>query len=185
MELQEYVRKPFPVTAVQVDFQNAYEVAEWCKGEVVLQATQLLGGAGKGKMDLPTVVFKGTGDYRDKEFVAKLGDWVVELRGNFRVFKKAQFKATFDPAPKKQEAHETDEKIIAATQTLLDVGMLKLQDNPPSEIVHDSENKTCSCDETHNCGPDEVHNPPAADEDEEAAIAEQEREDALHNAGQL
>lgn len=107
MELQEFVRKPFPVTAVQVDFANAYEVAEWCKGTVVLKKTRLMGGAGKGEMDLPTVVFKGTGDYRDKEFVAGLGDWVVELRGNFRVFKKAQFRATFDPAPKKEVVQAT------------------------------------------------------------------------------
>lgn len=106
MELQEFVRKPFPVKAVEVNFQNAYEVAEWCRGRVELKKTRLMGGAGKGEMDLPTVVFKGTGDNRDKEFTAGLGDWVVELRGNFRMFKKAQFKATFEPV--KVEEDETD-----------------------------------------------------------------------------
>lgn len=136
LELQEFVRKPFPVTAVQVDFQNAYKVAEWCGGQVELKETRLLGGAGKGKMDLPTVTFKGTGDYRDKIFTAGLGDWVVELRGNFRVFKKAQFRATFDPAPKKDE------------------------EQLPEEIR-------------------------ASIENEDAAIAEQEKEEALHKAGQL
>jgi len=146
MELQNFVRKPFPVTAVQVDFQNAYKVAEWCGGQVELKETRLLGGAGKGKMDLPTVTFKGTGDYRDKIFTAGLGDWVVELRGNFRVFKKAQFRATFDPAPKKDE----------------------------DEIAHDEQNKTCSCDDTHNCSPDEVHNPAPAVEDDNSSIDGQE-----------
>jgi hypothetical protein len=114
MELQEFVRKPFPVKAVEVNFQNAYEVAEWCRGRVELKKTRLMGGAGKGEMDLPTVVFKGTGDNRDKEFTAGLGDWVVELRGNFRMFKKAQFRATFEPVPTKIEgakikAFEVDE----------------------------------------------------------------------------
>lgn len=104
MELQEYVRKPFPVKAVEITFQNAYEVAEWCRGRVELKSTRLLGGAGKGVMDLPTVVFKGTGDNRDKEFTGGLGDFIVELRGSFRVFKKQQFKATFEPVAKKEEA---------------------------------------------------------------------------------
>lgn len=116
MELQEFVRKPFPVQAVQVDFANAYEVAEWCKGSVVLKKTRLMGGAGKGEMDLPTVVFKGTGDYRDKEFTAGLGDWVVELRGNFRVFKKAQFKATFEPVKEEPILHEITEKFPDAVR---------------------------------------------------------------------
>jgi hypothetical protein len=128
MELQEFVRKPFPVKAVEVNFKNADEVAEWCRGRVELKRTRLMGGAGKGEMDLPVVVFQGTGDSRDKEFTAGLGDWIVELRGNFRVFKKAQFKATFEPVKK-----NGDEQIIKATQTLLDVGMLKLQDEPECE----------------------------------------------------
>jgi|SRR6185369_9084389 len=103
MELQEFVRRPFPVKAVEVNFNNAYEIAEWCRGRVELKETRLMGGAGKGVMELPTVVFKGTGDNRDKEFTAGLGDWIVELRGNFRVFKKAQFKATFEPVKVKKE----------------------------------------------------------------------------------
>lgn len=153
MELQNFVRKPFPVTAVQVDFQNAYKVAEWCGGQVELKETRLLGGAGKGKMDLPTVTFKGTGDYRDKIFTAGLGDWVVELRGNFRVFKKAQFKATFDPAPKKDESQ--------------------------AEFCNDHSTVFANCSHLHE------DNPAPADEAEEAAIAEQEKEEALHKAGQL
>lgn len=157
MELQEYVRKPFPVKAVQVDFQNAYQVAEWCKGSVVLRKTRLLGGAGKGEMDLPTVVFKGTGDYRDKEFVAGMGDWIVELRGNFRVFKKAQFKATFEPAPKKEieKAEVIETSLVTEDQTL-----------PGMEIQASIERD-------------------GAFASEEEAIAEQEREEALHNAGQV
>jgi hypothetical protein len=114
MEIQEFVRKPFPVKAVEVNFQNAYDVAEWCRGRVELKKTRLMGGAGKGEMDLPTVVFQGTGDNRDKEFTAGLGDWVVELRGNFRVFKKAQFKATFEPnEPAKKHLTDLDKEEIA------------------------------------------------------------------------
>lgn len=160
MELKNFVRKPFPVKAIQVDFLNAYDVAEWCGGEVVLQATQLLGGAGKGKMDLPTVVFKGTGEHRDKELVAKLGDWVVELRGNFRVFKKAQFKATFDPAPEKK------------------IEGVSIKAAVVDEIA---ENEFCI---DHNCTFSEC-NQLHLDEQEEIARADQEREDAEHAAGQL
>lgn len=150
MELQEYVRKPFPVKAVEVNFQNAYEAAEWCRGRVELKPTRLMGGAGKGEMDLPTVVFKGTGDNRDKDFTAGLGDFIVELRGNFRVFKKAQFRATFEPAPKVEGR---------------DVTMFKV-DELPDAVRASIENN-------------------GAYESEEAAEADQEREDALHNTGQL
>lgn len=147
MELQEFVRKPFPVKAVEIDFKNAYEVAEWCGGRVELKKTRLMGGAGKGEMDLPTVVFKGTGDNRDKEFTAGLGDWIVELRGNFRVFKKAQFKATFEAVKEEPILHEITEKFPDAVR---------------ASIENDG-----------------------AYESEDAAIADQEREEALHNAGQL
>ena len=131
MELQEFVRRPFPVKAVEVNFQNAYEVAEWCRGRVELKKTRLMGGAGKGEMDLPTVVFKGTGDNRDKEFTAGLGDWIVELRGNFRVFKKAQFRATFEPVAKKPLVEATDALELDTKRTLYEV---TLTDNVPDEL---------------------------------------------------
>jgi hypothetical protein len=112
---------------------------------VELKKTKLLGGAGKGEMDLPVVIFQGTGDNRNKEFTAGLGDWIAELRGNFRVFKKAQFKATFEPAKA-----DGDEQIIKATQTLLDVGMLKLQDEPSVDETHEDDRITC---DNPDCGP--------------------------------
>jgi hypothetical protein len=166
MEIQEFVRKPFPVKAVEVNFQNAYEVAEWCRGRVELKKTRLMGGAGKGEMDLPTVVFQGTGDNRDKEFTAGLGDWVVELRGNFRVFKKAQFKATFEPV--KPILHEITDKFPDAVR-IEQVAGQKYEPEIDDE-THEDDEITCN---NPDCGPCR------------SGDADQEREDALHKAGRL
>lgn len=92
MEIKQYTRKPFPVSAVQVTLQNIQEVAEWCKGTIEYRPTRMMGTT----TDLPIIRLKGQGDNRGKEFEAALGCWVVELKGSFRSYKPAQFDASFD-----------------------------------------------------------------------------------------
>lgn len=94
MNIEKYDRRPFSVEAVQVNFENVHEVAEWCKGTVIKQKTKMLGI----DTDVPAVRFEGQGDNRGKSFVATLGCYIVELKGNFRVYKPAAFGATFQLA---------------------------------------------------------------------------------------
>jgi hypothetical protein len=92
MQIETYDRKPFSVKAVQVNFENVYEVAEWCKGTVIKQKTKMLGV----QTDVPAVKVEGQGDNRGKSFIATLGCYVVELKGSFRVYKPAQFDSSFE-----------------------------------------------------------------------------------------
>ena len=92
MEIEEYDRKPFSVKAVQVNFENVHEVAEWCKGTIIKQKAKMLGV----ETDVPAVRIEGQGDNRGKSFIATLGCYVVELKGSFRVYKPAQFEASFE-----------------------------------------------------------------------------------------
>lgn len=91
MDIEKYDRKPFSVMAVQVTFENVYDVAKWCKGTIVEQKTKMLGV----DTAIPSIQVEGQGDTRGKSFVATLGCYVVELKGSFRVYKPASFTSTF------------------------------------------------------------------------------------------
>jgi hypothetical protein len=91
LQTEKYNRRPFSVEAAQVSFENYRDVAEWCKGTVVMQKTKMLGV----ETEVPAVRVEGQGDNRGKSFVASLGCYIVELKGSFRVYKPAQFEASF------------------------------------------------------------------------------------------
>lgn len=92
MDIKQFTRKPFPVSAVQVTLQNVEQIAEWCKGTVVMRSTKMMGTF----TDLPVIVLPGQGDSRGRDVEAALGCWIVELKGSFRCYKPAQFEASFD-----------------------------------------------------------------------------------------
>jgi hypothetical protein len=92
MNIKQFTRKPFPVNAVQVGLDNVHELADWCGGKVEMKATKMMGTT----TDLPVIILEGQGENRGKIFEAALGCWVVELKGSFRVYKPAQFEASFD-----------------------------------------------------------------------------------------
>jgi hypothetical protein len=89
----EFVRKTFIVRAEEVNFKNVEVLAKWCKGKVDTETTKILGGA---ETQLPVVKFPGQGDERGKELIARLGYFIVESRGRFRVYKAPQFWAAFE-----------------------------------------------------------------------------------------
>lgn len=135
MNIEKYDRRPFSVEAVQVNFENVHEVAKWCKGDVIKQKTKMLGI----DTDVPAVRFEGQGDNRGKSFVATLGCYIVELKGNFRVYKPAAFDATFQLA--KQLIGETvfDEALQAAQDE--DVFVEHLIDDNCHECTNDAEHE--------------------------------------------
>lgn len=92
MQVEKYNRKPFSVLAVQVNFENVAEVAEWCNGTVIKQQVRMMGV----DTDVPAIRVDGQGDNRGTTFVATLGCYVVELNGNFRVYKPTSFASTFE-----------------------------------------------------------------------------------------
>jgi hypothetical protein len=94
MQIEKYDRKPFSVMAVQINFENIYEVAQWCKGTIVGQKTKMLGV----DTAVPSIQLEGSGESRGKPVIATLGCYIVELNGSFRVYKPASFTATFEPS---------------------------------------------------------------------------------------
>lgn len=93
LELTEYDRKTFTVNAVELTFKNVEQVAKWCKGTVDTETTRLLGGA---DAELPVIKVQGQGEDKGKTLVARLGCFVVESKGRFRVYKAPQFHAAFE-----------------------------------------------------------------------------------------
>jgi len=92
LEFKDYDRKPFSVRAVEVTYKNIEQIAELTNGTMDTKTTRLIGA----ETELPIVRIQGQGDDKGKEFVAELGCFVVELRGRFRVYKPAQFRAVFE-----------------------------------------------------------------------------------------
>ena len=109
MEIKQYTRKTFPVNVAQVTLQNIDEVAEWCKGTIEYVPTKMLGAL----TDLPVIKIQGQGENRGKEVTAQLGCYIVEHKGSFRVYKPAQFEASFD------ELADPDEQLEKDVQTAL------------------------------------------------------------------
>ena len=147
MQIENFIRRPFDVRAVQVTPQNAAEVAQWCGGTVGKAKYKLLGSF---DTELDTVVVPGSGVSQGKTFVAKIGSWVVELDGSFRVYRKRQMQEMFSrthemlseglkPGDLVQDRDENDgvrQGVVKYTnQTLVDYGMLGNILHDPAELI--------------------------------------------------
>ena len=116
MEFKEYVRKTFPVVAVEVTLKNIEEVAEWCKGTIEEVPTKMMGT----ETLLPVIKIQGTGVNRGQEYIASLGSFVVELKGSFRSYKPAQFFGAFEEKVKASLVAATDELERSNAELLAD-----------------------------------------------------------------
>lgn len=100
METMIFTRRPFPVNVVQVTPQNAAEVAEWCGGKVGTGSYKLAGF----ETPLATVLVPGNGPNKGEMVEARIGSYITEQNGNFRVWRKKQFHETFVPQSKEELA---------------------------------------------------------------------------------
>lgn len=124
-EPTEFERRPFAVQAAEISYDNIDDVAKWCKGEVDFEITRVMGG----EVKLPIIKLAGEKEDKGKTLVARLGYYVVKSKNRFLVYKAPQFNASFQQVQK----GVSDEQVVEATQRLLDVGILKLQDEPEEE----------------------------------------------------
>lgn len=113
MQTETFTRKPFDVNAVQVTPTNAEEVAAWCGGKIGTSNYRLAGFTTK----LNIVLVPGNGPNKGQMVEARIGSWVVEHLGNFRVYRKNQFRDTF--VSKNEQAY------------------LKFNDLKPGDLVRD------------------------------------------------
>lgn len=90
MDAKQYVRKTFPVYAVQVTLENHEEVAQWCNGTIEMASVKILGTP----TPLPAVRIKTQGNETD--VLATIGCYVVQMNQSYRVYKPAQFHSSFE-----------------------------------------------------------------------------------------
>lgn len=93
MDMQKFFRRTFDVNVVEVTPSNAQEVADWCGGEVTIGDYK----HSKFKIQLPVVKVPGNGPNKGKTVDARVGHFVVEHNGSFRVYRPKQFEETFHP----------------------------------------------------------------------------------------
>ncbi len=117
LQLKEYDRRPFGVTAVEVTLTNIEQVADWCKGKLDKETTRLQGM--NTNIELPVIRLKGVGRDKERTFTAMVGCFVVNHKGNFRVYKPAQFREMF-VEKKKPNYRAINTPDMAVTHTEVD-----------------------------------------------------------------
>jgi len=138
IEFDEYDRAPFTVNAKQVTLDNIEELAQICGGVIEKRDAKMLGAI----VQLPIIRLKGTGDNRGKTFEATLGCWIVELKGSYRVYKEAQFQASFV----KRSAPTDDELLALAEDTVASTtGMPIGEAYERAEAARELENTSHDC----------------------------------------
>lgn len=91
MKFEKFTRRPYDVNAVQVTPDNAEEVAKWCGGTVVLGDYK----HSRFTIQLPIVKVPGNGVNKGKQVDARIGSWIIEYKGNFRVYREKQIHEDF------------------------------------------------------------------------------------------
>ena len=106
-----FVRKPFPVQAVQVTTENMNEIAEWCNGEI----RNL--GEHDGRWG-PFVEVDVINPLRPRQAQAFVGDWVLQSEKGFKVYTRSAFEKCFDSAEDCRRV--VDDIVRKETKVLID-----------------------------------------------------------------
>jgi hypothetical protein len=89
IETTKYVRKSFPVDAIQVQDSNMDEVAEWCSGVVEND-----GHASYIKVDVHNPM-------NERQTKAFHNDWILYAGTGFKVYPDTSFQKSFEMVPVK------------------------------------------------------------------------------------
>lgn len=92
-----FVRKSFPIEAIQVTTENMSAVAEWCGGELVQDGSHIKLNIKNPQSERLTRAFSG--------------DWVTRSGRNHKIYEDGPFKRTFQFAPSTLTDEEKREKI--------------------------------------------------------------------------
>ena len=87
-----------PVDAIRVTNENMDQVAAWVKGEVKVYfgSTNNILDENAGKLCIELSVSHPTGRRKAKAFA---GDWIVSVKGSFKVYNHRAFTSTFKELP--------------------------------------------------------------------------------------
>lgn len=92
METQQFIRKPFPVEGVRVTVDNIQEVAKWCEGKIKVQP------ATNSKPAADYIEVQVIRPMNPKQTMAFVGNWVLKVGTNFKIYTHTAFNQTFEPA---------------------------------------------------------------------------------------
>jgi hypothetical protein len=111
MQTNTYYRKPFPVQGVRVTTENLFEVAGWCKGEVLTTTPKSAPSGITGQkqyVKVPVISPKNP-----KQTMAFPGDWVLSAgNSSFKVYTNKAFEDTFESADAWAQTAEENGVII-------------------------------------------------------------------------
>lgn len=114
LKTEKYLRRQFPVDAIQVTAENMGEVARWCKGEILTTDSQIARGLNKEPIKFIKVDVQNPMDERQTR--AFVDDWVLFANNGFKVYTPRAFEKTFDPVFQevpKEEAPVPSPKTVA------------------------------------------------------------------------
>jgi hypothetical protein len=99
----KFVRKPFPVEAVQVTERNMEEVAAWCQGDIQFTNPRPAPAGDDGRRRFIKVrVLRPMGEKQTQAFA---GDWVLYAGTGYKVYRDAAFHNSFDRVTQHDEGY--------------------------------------------------------------------------------
>lgn len=95
MRTEKFMRKTFPIDAVQVTEENMEEVAQWCKGVIETTPAEI---AEKLSRDPEVWIrVKVHNPLDDRQTQAFVGDWVLYTNRSYKCYRDRPFKRSFEP----------------------------------------------------------------------------------------
>lgn len=85
---KKYARKQFIIDAVEVTPENLQAIAEWCKGEVVVEK--------QGRKLVQYVKVKVSRPLNERQGKAYVGDWVLYAGTGYKVYTAKAFATCFE-----------------------------------------------------------------------------------------
>lgn len=89
VETVKFIRKSFPVDAVQVTLENMKDIARWCAGTIMHD------GDKEGHLSRDYIKVRVAYPINEKQTQAYLGDWVLKSGKSFKVYTNAAFEKNF------------------------------------------------------------------------------------------
>ncbi len=88
IETKQYIRKSYPVDAVQVTDENMHELAAWCQGDI-----RTVKEAGEDRQYIKVRVHQAK---NDKQSMAFSTNWILYTESGYKVFTDRAFKKSFE-----------------------------------------------------------------------------------------
>lgn len=105
---KKFIRKSFPVDAIQVTPENMEAVAKWCAGTIMKN------GDKEGHLSRDYIQVRVAYPLNPRQTEAYLGDWVLKSGKSFKVYTNSAFEKSFQ-AQDKQETSRPPKKAPVPT----------------------------------------------------------------------